>query len=202
MHPKSKVMNFKEKIKLAEQGVKYLYKGKSLKDYKDKLKQDGFYGYDINNIVSSIKNILSEKYGEEFKTLLEADQLEAKRENYPFLDDEIFDFIKEKEIKRIRYGKKREIRKLLYEGYIDIEVAKAVQNKYFTLENAISYIKEYKSRNEVVSKKEKSDYVFIGILLVIAAVVLAITTTRLFYGAIIVGIGMIIIGASDINEQY
>ncbi len=190
-------MNYQEKIKLAEQGVNYLNEGKSLKGYKDKLKQDGFYAYDINNIVSSIKNMLSEKYGKEFKTLLEAEQLEAKRENYPFLDDEIFDFIKEKEIQSIINDKKREIRQLLYEGYIDTEVAKAVQNKYFTLENAISYIKEYKFKNKVVSKKEKSDYVFFGILLVIAVVVLAMTTTWLFYGAIIVGIGMIIKGASD-----
>ena len=195
-------MNYQEKIKLAEQGVNYLNEGKSLKDYKDKLKQDGFYNYDINNIVLSIKNILWEKYGKEFKTLLETEQLESKRENYPLLDDEIFGFIKEKEINSIISAKKREIRQLLYEGYIDIEVAKAVQHKYFTLENAISYIKEYKSRNEVVSKKGKSNYIFWGILLLIAGVILSLATTRLFYGAVIVGIGMIIKGASDIKKQF
>ncbi len=101
MHPKSKVMNYREKIKIAEQGVKYLKDGRTLKDYKNQLKKDGFYNYDINNIVFSIKNILWEKYGNEFKTLLETEQLDSKRENYSFLDDEIFDFIKEKEINSI-----------------------------------------------------------------------------------------------------
>ena len=195
-------MNYQEKIKIAEQGVKYLKDGRTLKDYKNQLKKDGFYNYDINNVVFSIKNILWEKYRNEFKTLLETEQLDSKRENYSFLDDEIFDFIKEKEINSIISAKKREIRQLLYEGYIDIEVAKAVQHKYFTLENAISYIKEYKSRNEVVSKKGKSNYIFWGILLLIAGVTLSIATTRLFYGAVIVGIGMIIKGASDIKKQF
>ncbi len=176
---KNKVMNYQEKIKLAERGVNYLNEGKSLNDYRDKLKKEGFYAYDINNIVSSIKNMFSEKYSKEFKDLLEAEQLEAKREDYSFLDDEIFNFIKKKEINNIISDKKREIRQLLYDGYIDIEVAKAVQNKYFSLENALSYIRNYKSQNEIVSKKGKYDYIFYGILLVISAVVLSMTNSAL-----------------------
>jgi len=192
-------MNYQEKIFLADRGVEFILKGKTIGDYDKDLENQGFFNYDIIKVLSSIRNILNSKFGGEFKSLLIEDKLDSNREKYSFLDDSIFNEIKENAILNIVNDSKREIRRLLHQGVEINEIIEIVQNKYFVHDDILFYIRKYTTENDVVTTKNQFSYVTVGVVIVFVSIALSAVASAFFYGAIIVGFGLIIKGINGPN---
>ncbi len=181
-------MKYLEKVRLAEEGAKYISDNISLSDYRDKLRNTGYYEYDIDNIISSIKIVLYEKYGKDFETLLLEGTLDENRGGYFELEDSVFEMIASRAKGNIIKNSKRKIKDLLYKSVRPEIIVKEVENRIFTENDIINFINEYVQENEIVSKKQEAEKIMLGFVLIVGGIILTLSMSRLFYGMIAVGI--------------
>ena len=181
-------MKYLEKVRLAEEGVKYINENVSLSDYREKLKNDGYYEYDIDIILGSIKNILYEQYGKEFENLLLEGTLDENREGYFELEDSVFDVLAQRAKDNIVKNSKRKIKDLLHKNVRPEIIVKEVENRIFTGNDIINFMNEYVQENEIVSEKQEAEKIMLGFVLIVGGIILTLSMSRLFYGMIAVGI--------------
>ena len=124
-------MKYQQKIKLAEEGVVWLSEGKSIEDFQNELLGRNYYQYDIDKVLPSLKKLVSEKYGEAFRTYLLDGTLENRRLEFSNLNDEVFDLIKDYQIKTIKEQSKQEMIKLVKEGVEEEEIIARTANRFF-----------------------------------------------------------------------
>ena len=60
-------MTYQEKVARAEECFKLILNGSSLSQINDKLKNEGLYLYDITKVMSSVHQMLEDKYGHEIQ---------------------------------------------------------------------------------------------------------------------------------------
>ncbi len=163
-------MTYKEKINFANKGVEYLNKGNSLEEYELVLKGSGYYDMDVMNVVSSIKNILSEKYIDEFVKLLENDNLVFDKLKYPELDKNTFHHIEHKAIDRIIEYRYEDIEFYLEKGYKPEEIIPSMVDKFLSEEKASEFIDEYYKKNDLVKPQQRPVLIAFGLFSIFTGV--------------------------------
>jgi len=173
-------MTYNEKLKFAENGVSYLLSGGSLSSYKTKLSDSDLDKFEIEKVVRSIKNILNENYGSKIKKLLLEDKLGDVNNNFLDLDNEIFNFIVEKEINNINQDTKKEIIDLVRKGVKVDSISDIVESKYLSKDEIDIYSKNYLKENKHLKPFNRKINLIFGILAILVAIWNFSVTGRLF----------------------
>jgi len=189
-------MKYHEKLQLAEEAADMLSDGKTLEAVSQLLGERGYYPFDIDKILFSAKSELSDRYGEKIRQYLEEGQLESKRQEFPFLKDDIFNTIRERQVTAIVDAAKAKINALMQQGVDEREIITKTTNAFFSEKEARDQMIFYAKFNFKVSGAEKQKYLLIGIACILIGGGLTIfsfsdTSMRrsyIFYGLIVVGI--------------
>ncbi len=138
------------------------------------------YMYDIDKVIASIKNILAEKYIEEFIDLLEKNELKFQKSVYTDLDQKLFIHIAKKSVDRIINNKKNEIIEYIENDYKPQEILPLVCDRFFSEQRAMSFIKNYYKENDLVSPDDKKVYVLFGIFSIFSGMFLMTSIVGIF----------------------
>lgn len=161
---------------------------------------EGVFKYDVFNTIFNIKDLLYDKYGEEFKNLIVEERLMENREGYPMLVDPVFESIKKKVINTLIKKEKKLINGLINDGLEEDQISKIFNSKYFSAYEILSYIDKYKKENRIITPEKKTFYLNIGFLKIALAFVGIYFLDINNYKLIILGIIMVILGLPNNNR--
>ncbi len=181
---------------MAEETADLLSEGKTVEAVTQLLRERGYYPFDIDKIFFSAKGILSDRFGEKIRQYLLEGQLELKKPEFSFLDDDLFNMIREREITTIVDASKTKVNELMQQGVEEEEIIAKTTNAFFSETAALEQMAFYAKFNFKVSGAEKQKYLLIGIACTLLGVGLTIFSfiapglerSYIFYGLIIIGI--------------
>ena len=195
-------MDYKTKIRYAEEVAKQLQKRKSTDLIKSELKTEGLYENDISNIIVSARNILGEIYQPKIKEYLLEDKKIHGSEEFDLLDAEVVDTLIAKEIEKFALQEKKKITQLMKEGQPVEQIFAQVDTRFLSVEKATEQISHLQGVKRQNSGSGRMLNIFGGIGLIVLTGVLAITINRLFYVLPIIGIIMIVKGVTTKKMEY
>jgi hypothetical protein len=161
-------MNYKEKVKLAEEAAEELNRGKSIEELKEMLKGKGLYNQDVDKVLRSAKSLLADQYGARMEEHLLAGTYEANQALFAVLDEETLRDLKERTVRKIKADTKKEIVRLAKEGVADEEIVAQMSSRYFTEAEVLRQIENYRDFNVAPKGGEKARYLLIGIPCLVA----------------------------------
>jgi len=164
-------MDYKEKIRLAEKAANDLENGKAYETILSELSASGLYKVDVEKVMTSVKNILSDKYLTEVKTKMEQG-IAFENIDLPGFDTSAKAILKDKAISKIVNGGIEKVKKMAQDGVDDNQIIQKLENPYFSKGDILKNIKEYKLFNQKPDGKEKFKYLLIGIPSLIVGLIL------------------------------
>lgn len=186
-------MKYSDKIKYATAVAEGLQNEKSLDEIKADLKEQGFYDKDVQNIIISARNILGEKINPIIREkLLSGESISDDAELRKY-DPKFLEILVDKEKDNIKNEEERKVRKLVEMGVKPEQIVQSVNMNYVDAK----YIKQTilkKTGEDDESTGGGVGTLVIGLILMGAGIGLTLTSGALFYGAILVGLGMVIKG--------
>lgn len=195
-------MDYKTKIKYAEEVANQLQNHKSIESLKSDLKTEVPYENDIANIISSAKKILGEKYQSKIKEYLINDKEIYSSEEFSLLDKEIIGNLIENETQKLAVEEKKKLTKLIKEGNPVEKALEQTDTRFLSSDKAVihaSNIQKVKKQNSVSGRMIN---IFGGIGLIVLTIVLLFTIHRLFYVLPIIGLIMIVKGFLTKEMEY
>jgi len=195
-------MDYKTRIKHAEEVAIQLENKKTIDDMKSELRAEGLYENDVLNIFSSVKKILAEKYSSKIKEYLLAEQAIHGSEEFSSLNKEVIDELIDRNTRQIASEEKRKITKLIKQGQGAEQVFRQVDTRFISQNEAaqhIAHLLEVKKQN---SGGTRMLNIFGGIGLIVATIVVLFASGRLFYVLPIMGLIMIVKGLKTERMEY
>jgi len=187
-------MDYKTKIKLAEEIAHQLQLQKDTESIKSELLAKGLYKGDIDKIIFSAKKIVGEKYQPKIiEFLLEGKQLHGAEE-FKLIDKEILESLISKETKNLGVKEKNKITKLIKEGQPAEKVFEQNDTRFFPPEKAAEHIAKLQEVKQQNSGGGRMLNIFGGIGLIILTAILFFAANRIFYVLPFIGLAMIFKG--------
>lgn len=187
-------MEYKEKIQKAEKVAAQFEEKVPFASIRADLKEQGLYPGEIDNVLSSARNILGETYEKPIRQFLLTDKEIKGAPEFSKLSDDLLDDLIEREQSNLQKAQKRKINQLISQGRSPEEVFSQVDTRFIEPEKAKAHI--FRVQENV--KKDSSGYRIIniagGLGLLALTAVLAFTIDRLFFVLPIIGVIMIFKG--------
>ncbi len=184
-------MTYLEKVEKAEECFQMLLEGTPLEKINSKLLDEGYYQYDINKIMPTLRTLLEDKFGKDLdKRLMSSSEYNSNKYG---LADDVFQYLKEARILSLKSNITDEIHRFVSSKLPDQEIIERVRNPLYTDNEIIDKIQKSKTSFHQVTKEEvkKSDNGKTS--LIIGAF---ITILFLFFGRLSLwGVGLLIYGA-------
>jgi len=181
-------MTYKEKIKYAEEITKEVINNQLKEsEISDQLLRKGLYKSDIQNIMSSVKNMLADQYrplirekfsnGEDLSRLPELEQL----------DPDILKKVVEQEAKSLVAEQKKLVNSLLRKKVSESEIMNKVNLNIYPESYVRQQILVFDQVKDKNSFSTRFVSIALGIVIILGGVLVAISTGRIFYVIIILG---------------
>lgn len=195
-------MNYKEKVKLAEEAAEELNQGKSIEEIKEMLKGKGLYNQDVDKVLRSAKGLLADQYGARMEEQLLAGTYEENKALFAVLDEETLRDLKERTVRKIKADTKKEIVRLAKEGVADEEIVAQMSSRYFTEAEVLWQIENYRDFNVAPKGGEKARYLLIGIPCLVVGLGFALWAFGTGEGRIRWPIGLALFGGWNIYRAF
>ena len=141
-------MKYSEKIKYAEIVADKLHNEESIEQVKQYLKGKGLFEYDINNIIASGRNIISEKYKPLIRAkLLEGVSLKNVKELEKLGDNTLNKLIKQ-EVESISAEERKKVKELIKRGTSTEKILDEIKLDFYSKENINRQISTYRKIDE------------------------------------------------------
>jgi len=192
-------MDYKTKIKYAEEVAVQLEEQKSTETIETELKEKGLYNPDVVKVMVSARKILGEKYQPKIGEYLLNDKQIHGAQDFKLLDKETLDILITRETQKLALQEKGKITKLMKEGQSAEQVFQQVDTRFLTREKAAEHIarlSEVKSQNSAGGRMIN---IFGGIGLIVLTGILMVAIDRLFY--VLPVIGLVMIGKGLMTEK-
>ncbi len=199
-------MKYQEKIRLAEETIEWLSKGRSFEDFRKELIQRKHYQHEIENIFRSAKKLILEDNNKAFGECLLKNDLESARAMYSSLNDEAFDVIKKFKIVELIEDCKRQTDYLAQDEFEEEDIIEQVANHLFPEQDVRDQIYFYKKHNMPLNRQEKQNYRAIGIAIIVTGVALSIASYNfpkagsfsIYFG--VITLGLVIFFKSEVKN--
>jgi hypothetical protein len=168
-------MKYQEQLAIAQQGVQKINKDFTMDDFLANLSKEGVYASDINQIKVLLRKEFQKKYGSLFEPYLLKGQEDQLAQEFPDLAPSTIEMVKQFQITEIQTAGQRSVAKMMKEGREEEEIVRALENPFFTNENILAEVDHYIKHNVKVSGQEKQNYIVMGILLMVIALVVFLT---------------------------
>ncbi len=193
-------MEYKEKVRIAEDLIGKIENGERLEDLKQKLVDQGYSSSDVFAISASVRKGVSRKYKEEISSLVEAGRGAEVKAKFSHIDAGQLDEIQQEVTKGLHRNLRLKAGKLLSDGKSDAEILTALETTYTTQEEAHSILALVKAKKEEIkgNNTRMIGGIALGLVLILVGIVLTMTTERIWYG-LIVG-GVVVIGGGAMGK--
>ncbi len=188
-------MNYKTKIKHAEEVANQLQGQQSVEAIKLALKEEeGLYEKDVIEVMVSARKILGEKYQPKIQEYLLENKEIIGAEEFSLLDREILDMLIERETQNLALQEKKKITKLMRAGESAEKVFAQTDTRFLNEGQAAAHIARLAEVKKQNSGSGRMINIAGGIGLIVLTGVLLVTTERIFYVLPFIGLGMIVKG--------
>lgn len=184
-------MTYQEKIAKAEECYQMLLEGSKLETIYSKLSEEGYYPYDINKIMPTVRTLLEDKFSKELdKSLMSGTDIFSQRFG---LADDTYEYLKEARIQSLKSYITEEIHRFVSAKLSDEEIIERVSSPLYTNQEIIDKIQKSKTSFHQVTKEEVKKNDNGKTSLIIGSIV---TVAFLFFGRLSLwGVGLLIYGA-------
>ena len=189
-------MKYPEKVQLVDTATQKLKDGHSLVSIAEELKEKGYYQYDVNGVLRSVKNEFNKHHGDAVFQHLMEETFDAHRHEFNFLSDDLVEALKELQIERIIKQSKKEVNKLMRAKADEAIILEKVSNRYFAQEAVQKQIESFKYFNKKVGPAQSAKYIGLGILL------LVLGGAAFVVGQIGIALGLIVFGGVNLVKAF
>lgn len=183
-------MTYQEKLKITDECFQLLISGTSLESVREKLAAEGYYEYDINKIMPSVRSAIEQKFASQLDADLKL-YAESSSNKYGLAED-TFEYIKEARIQYIKAEITDDLHKLVRDKVANEEILERLKSPFYTESEILDKIEKSKtsfhqSASERVKKEDNGKTsMLIGSLIIIVF---------LFFGRLSLwGVGLLIYG--------
>lgn len=195
-------MDYKTKIKYAEEVADQLQAQKGLDAIRAELAAKGLYENEITKVLFSARNIIGEAYQPKIKEYLLEGKPIHDAEEFKLLNPEIIDSLIKREQQKLAALEKKKVTRLVKEGQSPEKVFQQVDTRFLPQEEAavqITRLLEVKKQN---SGSGRMLNIMGGIGLIVLTVILLVVFSRIFYVLPIIGLVMIVKGITTERMEY
>ncbi|HMR88187.1 MAG TPA: hypothetical protein PKD51_08540 [Saprospiraceae bacterium] len=138
-------MTYQEKVAKAEECFELILSGKSFVNITEKLTSEGFYQYDISKIMVSLTQMLDQKFGKDITSDIHHS---TYADSFKYgIHNEVYQEIKNNQIKKIRDGITYKISRLVGTTKNDNDILTAVSSSFFTDAEVLDKIKRAREKH-------------------------------------------------------
>ncbi len=201
-------MKYAEKIKHAEKAAQDLLNNGTTEQVRNELKEQGLYDYDIDNVLASARNII----GEQFKPIIRQKIIDneslSDAPELAQLDKETVEKIAKQEISSLAVIERKKVTKLLKEGKSPEEIFSEVRLDLYPKEKIAHQILTHQEVEKHNNGGSRMINLLGGLGLMAVGGGMSFASMQgsgggtLFYGLILVGLGMFIKGLLTVPNPY
>jgi len=200
-------MKYTEKIKYAEKAAEDLINEISIETVREELKGKGLYEADIDNVISSARNIIGDKVKPIIRTKLLAREAIAGAPEFAKLDPATLKKMVTQEIQAISRGERDKVKKMLRDGVSQKNIYQAVNQDFYSKEHIAHQIATHDEVKQLNSGSSRMLNIVGGLLLMLVGIGISLATMQdgggtVFYGLVAVGFFMMIKGFITVENPY
>ncbi len=201
-------MKYTEKIKHAEKAAEDLLNEISIDTVREELKGKGLYESDIDNVISSARNIIGDQLKPVIREKILAGASLADAPEFAKLDPATLKKMAQQEIQAISLGEKDKVKKMLRDGIGHREIYQAVNQNFYSKEHIAHQIAVHQEVKQHNSGGNRMLNIVGGILLMVVGIGISLATMQgggggtVFYGLVVVGFFMMIKGFMTVENPY
>lgn len=181
-------MTYQEKVARAEECFKLILNGSSLSEINDKLKNEGLFQYDITKVMSSIYQMLEDKYGYEIQKDIQIAPF-ANQNKYQ-LHDEVYQDLKNKQIQNFKASITHKISKLVATKRSDADIIAQLKSPLISESEIQEKIEKTKIRFQNQPKEKSQGNGIYSLIFGVLITVVFLIGNRISF----LGIGLTIYG--------
>lgn len=155
-------MKYQEKIKFANDIVADMKNGVKMEQLRASLKEKNLFESDIDQVITSAKNIMEDELGEKLITYLKNGTLEENKHEFAQVDSEVMDILLYRAKNRIKSDVNTEVKKLADQGLNDEEIINQLSSDIVTKSEISTMISNFRYYVEKPKGPEKTKYIMIG----------------------------------------
>ena len=195
-------MNSKVKMEHAEAIAKQLDSGRTLDLIKRDLNEKGGNETDIESILFLARQILSNQYLPKIIDYLKSEEDFNNSEEFKTIDGQTLELMIKQGLEELSVRERRKITELLKKGVPKKEVLKAVDTRFYSLENAKIQLHNVHESMTENSTSVRIANILLGVFILAVTGFIALTIGRVFYILPIIGAVFIYRGFTKKRIQY
>lgn len=165
-------MKYQEKLQYANEVVLELKKGSTMESLRAMLKEQNLYDGEIDQVMTSAKNIMEEEYGDQVLTHLKNGTLEANKHEFSHLENEVMESLLFRAKNRIKSDVNKVVKQLADEGLSDKEIIEKMSSDIVTKEEVATMVNNFREYEELPKGPEKNKFIFLGIGIIVLGAIL------------------------------
>ncbi len=201
-------MKYADKIRHAEKAANELLNEVSSEKVRADLKENGLYEADIDNVMTSARNIIGDKLKPLIRTKLLSGMPIKDAPEFEKLDEATLKKLAEQEINAIALGEKDKVKQLLKAGTPPMEIFQQVRLDFYPKEKVSHQIATFQAVEKENSGGSRLLKIFGGMAIMLVGIGISAASMsgggggRLFFGLIIVGFVMMVQGFLTVENPY
>lgn len=202
-------MKYADKIRYAEKVAKDLINEVSNEEVRASLKEKGLYDSDIDNVITSARNIIGENLKPIIRTKLLAGTPIAGAPEFEKLDPVTLKRLVKQEIDSIALGERDKVKMLLKNKTRHQDIYKEIRQDFYSKEEIDHQISTFEEVKEQNSGGARMMNILGGLGMMVVGIGISLATMdggggggRLFFGLIIMGFFLMIKGFMTVENPY
>mgnify|MGYP001159185076 CR=1 FL=1 len=187
-------MDYKKKLEHANRVAEQIENQINVNEIEAALKNEGLYERDINSIMVSAKNVITDKYKAVIREHLLADKDIYTSAMFQSFDAVLLTNIIEREKQQLAIEEKRKIERLVKENYSEESILDQIDNRFLVKEKAIEFIKKHHKAKDHNSGDTRLFNIVGGFGLLLITGIILVSSGRFLYVLFIIGIVLIVKG--------